>query len=108
MGTSYESETLNDQAEILIWFSDLQGIRDLAARPQDMERLTEKSEQALNKAMAGIKNMVGRVVMMVNSIKLHERPTTIEMKFGLKLTSDANVFIAQAGAESQIVVTLVW
>jgi hypothetical protein len=73
-----------------------------------VEATVERSQEALSKAMGAIKQMAKRVVAVKDSLKVSERPTTIEVEFALKLDSEAGVYIAKAGVEASFNVKLVW
>jgi hypothetical protein len=98
--------TIEDDTEILVELRDGRGVIDVSrANEKD---LAEKSASALNSAMATIFGMARRTVGVVRSLKVTEQPDTVEMTFGLKLTSDAKALIVNAGVEAQIKVKLVW
>ncbi|HKG86850.1 MAG TPA: CU044_2847 family protein [Nitrososphaeraceae archaeon] len=72
----------------------------------DRAKLEEKSEEAIEKAMATIHNMAQRVITTVNDIK--NRPSSVEVSFGIKFDGKVDVIIAKAGAEASIEVTIKW
>lgn len=81
------------------------GEREVARSLSD---LTDLSTEALNKAMAATYGMAVRVVNTIKQINVADRPSTVEVEFGLKLTTEANALLVNAGTEAQIVVTLTW
>jgi len=99
---NYSAESGNS---ILIELQETRGEQDVSLR--DLP-IAEKSAQALNKAMNTVYSMARRVIQTVEEIPLTERPSEVTVEFGLKLTTDANAFVVNAGTESQITVTLSW
>jgi len=52
--------------------------------------------------MATIYSLAKPTASTILSFKVVNQPNTIEMTFGLKLTSEANALIVNAGMEAQI------
>lgn len=84
---------------------DIRATIDVSITPGN---IIEKSSVAITKAMDTVKNMASRIIRSVRDIPLLERPHEIEVEFGLKLTTDANALIVNAGAEAHFVVKLKW
>jgi hypothetical protein len=70
--------------------------------------VAEQSAQALDSAMSAIHNMARRVSATVKSLPIAERPSQIEVEFGLKLDAAAGAVVAQASAEASFTVKLTW
>lgn len=70
--------------------------------------VTEQSAKAINSAMNTIRGMAQRVSETVKSLPVAERPTQIEVEFGLTLSAEAGAMVAQAGAEASFNVRLTW
>jgi len=68
--------------------------------------IVERSEKALTSAMGTIHNMARRVKSTIDAIS--DRPDTVEVTFGLKLTAGAGALIASAESEASINVKLGW
>ena len=51
--------------------------------------LAEKSAELVEKAMGTIRGMAKKVVATVESMKISERPTKVEVEFGIKLDAEA-------------------
>jgi hypothetical protein len=85
--------------------SNLRGTEEVAI---SIENINKISEQALNNALDSINSMADKVQKRISEIHENNKPSEIEIEFGLKLTTDANAFIVNAGAESQLNVTLKW
>jgi hypothetical protein len=85
--------------------SDIRGTTDVSITPTN---IVEKSSEALNKAMDTVKGMAAKVVATVQDIPLLQRPDEIEAKFGLKLTTDANALIVNAGSEAHFTIKMKW
>lgn len=73
-----------------------------------IEHLAERSSQAIENALTTIKEMAKRITSSIQDIPLAERPATVDITFGIKLSSDAKAFIVNAGVEAQIEVKLAW
>ena len=73
-----------------------------------LEDLTDRSQRALNSAMHAIQDMSRRITATIKSLPTIERPTTVELEFGLKLDAEAGALIARAGAEASFTVKLIW
>ncbi len=98
--TTYTAE----QTTILVEFAPRPGVRQVS-RIDDM---TEKSAQALDKAMSTIREMGQLVSETVKSINVADRPNKVELEFGLKLDAEAGALVAKASAESSFKVVLTW
>lgn len=85
---------------------DQRGMTEVANWNADS--VVEKSTGAINEAMGAIQGIAKQVVATVRGIDYVDRPDTIDVKFGLKLTTDAKAFVVNAGVEAQIEVTLHW
>jgi hypothetical protein len=103
---------IDEDVEIRVEFSapeqPVAGTVGQVSREAVIEAIAERSQEALDNAMSAIHQMAKRVVAVKDSLKLSERPTTIEVEFGLKLDSEAGVYIAKAGVEASFKVKLVW
>lgn len=96
--------TIDKDAPILIELTPRPGVRQVAIpRPKE---LAEKSAQALQNAMNTIYNMADRMNTLIDN--LAGNPDEVEMEFGLKLDMEANAYVAKAGAEATINVSLTW
>lgn len=98
--------TLDDDTEILVELNQGRGPIDVS-RGNEKE-IAEKSARAFNHAMATIHSVARRTAATIRALKVTEQPDVVEMKFALKLTTEANAFVASASAETQIEVKLVW
>lgn len=98
--------TIDESAEILIELRQGRGTIDVA-RGNEKE-LAQKSANAFNSAIATIRDVARRTSSTIRSMKKVDQPDTVEMTFGLKLTSDAKALIVNAGVEAQIEVKFVW
>lgn len=98
--------TLDDNTEILVELRQGRGVVDVSRESE--KDIAEKSARAFNHAMDTIHSVARRTAATIRSLKVTEQPDTIEMTFGLKLTSEANALLVNAGVEAQINVKLVW
>jgi len=97
---------IEDDAQILVELKGARGVVDVS-RANEQE-LAQKSAEAFNNAMATIYSVAKRTATTIRSLKVVDQPDSIEMTFGLKLTSEANALIVNAGVEAQIEVKLTW
>jgi hypothetical protein len=97
--------TIDENIPILVEFKPAAGVVRTALSPAD---LAEQSRKALDAAMNTIHAMARRVNDTIGAIKISERPTTVEVDFGLVLTADANALVASASTEASFNVKLTW
>ncbi len=98
---------MSDKQEIiLVEFGPASGVRGVAKVPVD--QLQEKSAEAIDRAMGTIRAMAAKVMDSVKQIKVSERPTKVEVQFGIKLTAEGDALVAKVGAEAAVCVTLAW
>jgi hypothetical protein len=95
--------TIDEHAPILVEFAPAPGVVRTALSPAD---LAEQSSKALDSAMNTIHAVAQRVTATINSIS--ERPSTVEVDFGLKLTAGAGALVASASTEASFLVKLTW
>lgn len=98
--------TIDDNTEILVELRQGRGVVDVSRGNE--KDIAEKSAAAFNHAMGTIHSVAKRTAATIRSLKVTEQPDTIEMTFGLKLTSEANALLVNAGVEAQLNVKLVW
>ena len=106
-----EELTINTgEDEILVEFAPLQvpGVRQVSRRALGPEEMAGKSAKALDKAMSTIRQMGNRVTEMVKSINVADRPSKVELEFGLKLDAEAGAYIAKVSTEAGFKVVLTW
>ncbi len=96
----------DDDTEILVELRQGRGVVDVSRGNE--KDLAQKSAVAFNNAMATIYSVAKRTSDTIRSMKIVEQPDSVEMTFGLKLTSDAKALIVNAGVEAQIEVKFVW
>lgn len=97
--------TIDENAPILVEFKSTTGVVRTAISPAD---LAAQSEKALQSAMNTIHAMARRVNDTISAIKISERPTTVEVDFGLVLTAEAGAFVASASTAASFNVKLTW
>lgn len=102
------AETTSSQPELLIQLRGVNNDEWLLVSRTNIGDIAKKSGQAFDHAMSTIETVAERTKQTIRSINISDQPDTVELTFGLKLTSDANALIASAGVEAQIVVKLVW
>ena len=76
------------------------------ALPTSPADIAAQSEKAIASAMSTIHAVAQRVTATINSIS--ERPSTVEVDFGLKLTANAGALVASASTEASFIVKLTW
>jgi hypothetical protein len=95
----------NAQTTILVEFAPRPGLRQVSLSPKDV---AQKSAQALEKAMSTIREMGQRVTDTVKDINVADRPTKVELEFGLKFDAEAGAVVAKASTEAAFKVVLTW
>jgi hypothetical protein len=75
--------------------------------PEDItKQMVEQSQRAVNAAMGTIRLMANRTIATLDTMA--NKPTQVEVEFGIKLDAKAGAFLASAGAEGSLRVKLVW
>ena len=95
----------DDDEVILVDLQPVAGIRSVSIDPKDV---IEKSKEAIDHAMKSMQGMAKKTVRAIKKIPISERPHTVEVSFGLKLTAEGNAVVAKAGMEAAINVTMTW
>ena len=95
--------TIDENAPILVEFTPGPGLKQVSLAPAD---LAGKSTEALDSTMNTIHHMAGRVFATVDA--LANRPTQVDVEFGIKFDAQAGALIAKAGMEASINVKLTW
>ncbi len=98
--------TIDQNAPILVEFAPRPGVQQVALIGDGIEKLTEKSAEALDGAMNTIHHMARRVNAAVHS--LPQKPSTVEVEFGLKFDAEAGAILSKAGMEASVNIKLVW
>ena len=97
---------IQDEEEIiLVEFAPVAGVRSVSLNPRDA---IEKSQEAIDHAMKSIRGMAKKSATAIKEIPVAERPGTIAVEFGLKLTAEGGAVLAKAGVEAGINVTMTW
>jgi hypothetical protein len=96
--------TINDDVTIFVEFpTEAGGFRETSRSSADF---AQKSAEALQQAMDSIHHMANRVSIMID--KISDRPSQVEVSFGIKFNSEVGAVIAVAGMECSIDVKLIW
>ena len=96
----------DDDEVILVDLQPVAGIRSVSAI--DPKDIALKSQEAIDHAMKSMQGMAKKTVRAIKKIPISERPHTVEVSFGLKLTAEGNALVAKAGVEAAINVTMTW
>jgi hypothetical protein len=88
---------------VLVEFVPRPGLQEVALTPRDV---AIRSTEAIDSAMSTIRSMADRVSTAAREAK--NRPTKVEVTFGLKLDAEAGAFIAKTGIEAGISVAITW
>lgn len=94
---------INQDAPVLVEFEPQPGVVRASLAPED---IVAQSAAALDSAMNTIYHMARRVTATIDA--LVDRPSEVEVAFGIKLDAEAGAFIAKAGVEGSISVKLTW
>lgn len=95
--------TINADAPVLVELAPQPGVRSVSLTPAD---LVAQSKQALDSAMNAIHQMAQQVTASLSN--LAERPSEVEVTFGLKLNAEAGALIAKTAGEASLNVKLKW
>jgi hypothetical protein len=94
------------QAPILVEWSSKGGREQVSVRD-----MVSDGSKALEQAMCVIENMAQRVQETAQKIAgdpQQRELKQVQVQFGLKLDAEAGAFLAKAGLEASIVVTMTW
>lgn len=100
MNSTEQSET-----HIVVELAPARGVDDVS---NDPDKLLARSNEAIRRSMESINGVARRLVQTIKEIEYTDRPDKVEVKFGLKLTADANALVVNAGTEAHFEVTLSW
>ena len=104
-GVSDAYFTIDEHAPILVEFAPAPGVMRTAL-PTSPADIAAESEKAIASAMSTIHALAQRVVATIDAIS--DRPNTVEVDFGLKLTAGAGALVASASTEASFIVKLMW
>ena len=94
-----------DDDVIIVEFAPVPGVRSVALTPKDV---IEKSQEAIDNALKNMRKMAKKTARAIKKIPITEKPGTIGVSFGLKLTAEGGAVLAKAGVEAGINVTMTW
>lgn len=100
--------------EIYFEFPEQQGLVQ-AGLDENLERIKEQSQKAMNIAMSSIRSMAYKVSRAIKQIEEEARPDEVEIEFGLKLEAEAGIegneiipLVATGTAGAQFSVKFKW
>jgi hypothetical protein len=91
---------------ILVDLQPAAGVRSVSAI--DPKEIALKSQEAIDHAMQSMRGMAKKTVRAIKKIPISERPNTVEVSFGLKLTAEGNAVVVKGGMEAAINVKMSW
>ena len=91
---------------ILVDLQPAAGLRSVSAI--DPKDIALKSQEAIDHAMSSMRGMAKKTVRAIKKIPISERPHTVEVSFGLKLTAEGNAVVVKGGMEAAINVKMSW
>jgi hypothetical protein len=94
-----------DDEVIIVEFAPVPGVRSVALTPKDV---IEKSQEAIEDALKKMRTMAKKTAKAIKDIPVTEKPNTISVSFGLKLTAEGGAVVAKAGVEAGINITMTW
>jgi hypothetical protein len=95
----------DDDEVILVDLQPAAGVRSVSIDPKDV---IGKSKEAIDHAMKSMRGMAKKTVKAINKIPISERPHTVEVSFGLKLTAEGNAVVVKGGMEAAINIKMTW
>ena len=95
----------DDDEVILVDLQPAAGVRQVSLNAND---LAEKSKEAMDKAMKSVRGMAKKTMKTIKEIPISERPSSISVSFGLKLSAEGNAVVTKAGMEATLNVTMTW
>jgi Trypsin-co-occurring domain 1 len=97
------SPHLDKDTVILVEFAPTAGMRNVSLIPEDV---AQKSAQAVDKAMDTIQEMAKRAITTLDT--LANKPTKLELEFGIKCSVEAGAVIAKTATEANFTVKMTW
>lgn len=97
------TEEADDDAVILVEFAPTAGMKQVSLTAADV---AQKSAQAVDKAMDTIRAMAKRAIATLDT--LANKPTQVELEFGIKFNTEAGALIAKTSTEASITVKMTW
>lgn len=94
---------LIDEPTIIVEFPPSPGMRSVSLTPAD---IAQKSAQALDTAMLTIRQMAQKTMATIDT--LANKPSEVELEFGIKLNTEAGAIIAKTSGEASLKVKLLW
>lgn len=93
----------NDKPIILVDLHSGGQMKQVSLKPDE---LAQKSQKALEQAMKTIQGMAQQTIEMIDT--LTNKPSEVEVEFGIKLDVQSGALIAKAGGEANLTVKLLW
>lgn len=97
--------TLKDGSKILVEVEKYQtgGLKPIAREPG---QIAAKAKETFEDAMANLQPMITAIKEKIDTI--NELADEVEVKFGVKLTSEVGAILASVGGEVNYEITLKW
>ncbi len=103
------TNTISEDENILIeWPNDEGGIQKASKNSDNIYRMQEQAERAINIAMGNIRSMARRVAITMEQLDDKVRPDEAAVEFGINLDAEAGAFLAKASSGAQLKITLKW
>ncbi|HEY9799692.1 MAG TPA: CU044_2847 family protein [Leptolyngbyaceae cyanobacterium] len=96
-------DSLVDEPVIIVEFAPTAGVRGVSLTPAD---IAQESAKALDKAMLTIRQMAKKTMDTIDT--LSNKPSEVELEFGIKLNTEAGAIIAKTAGEASLKVKLLW
>jgi hypothetical protein len=96
------------QLLFLIEPEETSGSKTVSWKLWDREELSDKSKEAIHKAMSTIHYVADEVNSTIQKIDKKNKPDNIWIEFGLRFNGNLDIVIAKVGMESNIAVELTW
>jgi len=101
--TMDNQDSLIDEPVIIVEFAPSAGMRSVSLTPAD---IAKESAKALDKAMLTIRQMAQKTMATIDT--LSNKPSEVELEFGIKLNTEAGAIIAKTSGEASLKVKLLW
>ena len=108
MSDQQQAVPVEETVILIEWPRGGRGDVEKASAKEQMERVSQQSERAINLAMGTIRSMAYRIARTIEGIEEKTRPDEAEIEFGLNLDAEAGAFLARASTGAQISVKLKW
>jgi len=76
--------------------------------PRKVSKTTDRIVIGFNEFSEPIKALCGAIIQTFNNIPGDKKPSKLITEFGLKISSEGNVYLVKTGVEASLIITAEW